>query len=137
MEKGSELPPGDPGRKFKGRVVYQGNEVRDERSDYAIFEELSSAPSTMQASKALDAFGLLPGHAIQQTDAEQAYTQALLGGTPTWVELPKERWPPAWKKYAQTRLSPRPSSVRASGFGGVLGTACQPAHGFDRIPPNS
>ena len=47
VEKGSELPVGDPGRKYKGRVVYQGNEVKDERSDYAIFEELSSSPSTM------------------------------------------------------------------------------------------
>ena len=27
VEKGSELPYGDPGRKFKGRVVFQGNEV--------------------------------------------------------------------------------------------------------------
>ena len=29
-EKGSELPEGDPDRKFKGRCVVQGNDVKDE-----------------------------------------------------------------------------------------------------------
>ena len=33
---------------------------------------------------------------ISQSDAEQAYTQAKLGGTPTWVRLPKSAWPKAW-----------------------------------------
>jgi hypothetical protein len=30
VEKGSELPLGDPMRKFKGRTVFQGNNVKDE-----------------------------------------------------------------------------------------------------------
>ena len=30
VEKGSELAPTDPNRKFKGRVVFQGNKVKDE-----------------------------------------------------------------------------------------------------------
>ena len=29
VEKGSELPEGDPGRKLKCRVVFQGSNVRD------------------------------------------------------------------------------------------------------------
>ena len=33
--KGSELPEGDPRRKYKGRTVFQGNNVFDENSDYA------------------------------------------------------------------------------------------------------
>ena len=96
VEKGSELKPGDPGRKFKGRVVFQGNNFRDENSDYAIFNELSSAPASTQAAKAVDAYGLLPGHATMQTDAEAAYTQSKIGGTPTWVRLPKEQCPKSW-----------------------------------------
>ena len=36
-EKGSELSPDDPRRKFKGRTVFQGNNVRDENSDHALF----------------------------------------------------------------------------------------------------
>ena len=50
----------------------------------------------MEAAKAADAYGLLPGHAVQQSDAEQAYTQAWLSGTETWVRLPRDQWPQAW-----------------------------------------
>ena len=31
-----------------------------------------------------------------QADAEQAYIQAELRGTETWVELPKEAWLKSW-----------------------------------------
>ena len=53
VEKGSELPKGNPARKFKGRVVFQGNNVRDQYGDWALFEELSSAPATIDAGKAV------------------------------------------------------------------------------------
>ena len=96
VEKGSELPEGHPERKFKGRVVFQGNNVKDENWDVAMFHELSSAPATMQAAKAADAYGLLAGHAIECADGEQAYIQSKLGGTPTMIRLPKERWPAEW-----------------------------------------
>ena len=46
-EKGSELAEGDPDRKFKGRCVIQGNDVKDENSHAAIFQELSSSPATL------------------------------------------------------------------------------------------
>ena len=36
-EKGSEPPPHNPRRKFKGRTVLQGNNVRDQDSDHALF----------------------------------------------------------------------------------------------------
>lgn len=32
-----------------------------------------------------------------QADAMQAYVQATLGGTETWVEIPEEGWPQEWK----------------------------------------
>jgi hypothetical protein len=98
VEKGSELPVGDPNRKYKGRVVFQGNQVKDECWDVAMFNELSSAPASMEAGKACDAYGLLQGFCTQQADAVQAYIQAKLSGTPTWVRLPRERWPTAWAK---------------------------------------
>jgi hypothetical protein len=99
VEKNAELPLGDPNRKFKGRVVFQGNNVKDEDNNWAIFSELSSAPATMQAGKAIDAFGCLAGHCCQQADGESAYTQARLGGDQTWVRLPRDRWPESWKKF--------------------------------------
>ena len=47
----------------------------------------------MEAAKAADCYGLFPGHSVEQADA---YTQAKLGGTPTWVSLPPEARPVAW-----------------------------------------
>lgn len=75
----SELYEDDPGRKFKGRYVLEGNRVKYEHDETALFDELGSSPASMEASKAVDAFGLLPGHCIEQADAQQAYTQSLLG----------------------------------------------------------
>ena len=98
VEKGSELPVGHPGRKFKCRVVFQGSNVRDEHNQWALFQDLSSCPATMQAAKAADVIGLFEGNDVQQADAEQAYIQAYLGSdTPTWIRLPREQWPAAWK----------------------------------------
>ncbi len=112
VEKGSELDANDLERKFKGRYVFQGNRVKDEYSETALFNELGSSPASMEASKAVDAFGLLPGHCIEQADAQQAYTQAMLGDkipgsksqTPcqvtvkTWVRLPPESRTPEMAK---------------------------------------
>ena len=78
-EKGSELPEGDPDRKFKGRCVVQGNDVRDENSHAAIFQELSSSPATSGAAKSVDAYGCMKGNETQQCDAQQAYVQSELG----------------------------------------------------------
>ena len=47
----------------------------------------------MEASKVADLIGLLPGYITKQADAEQAYTQAELGGDETWVIIPEEQWP--------------------------------------------
>ena len=96
VEKNSELDENDPQRKFKGRAVFDGSDVRDEHKEIALFQELSSCRATMQASKAADIWGMLDGHSTQQADAVQAYTQSKLGGTDTWVSLPKDAWPPEW-----------------------------------------
>ena len=74
--KNGELSPDDSRREHKGRVVFQWNHVKDEQGNRAIFAELGSSPATMEAARAADAYGLLSGHAVQQSDAEQAYTQA-------------------------------------------------------------
>ena len=88
--------------------MFQGRGVYDEFSDTAFFNELGSSPASMEAAKAVDAHGLIKGHAIQASDADQAYTQALLGDevpgrgafdckakTETWVRLPPEARPKA------------------------------------------
>ncbi len=89
-EKGSELDEKDPARKFKGRVVFQGNHVWDENHEHALFAELSSAPASMENRKTADAYGLFPGHACEQADGESAYAQSVLKGEATWGRLPCE-----------------------------------------------
>ena len=122
VEKNAELPEGHPNRKYKGRVVFQGNNAKDEDNNWAIFAELSSAPASMQSGKAVDLFGCLPGRSCEQSDGESAYTRAKLGGTPTWVRLPKERWPEHWKGLLRSSLSPRTCVVRTSRLRRLLGT---------------
>ena len=78
-EKGSELPEGDPDRKFKGRCVAQGNGAKDGNAHAAIFQELSSYPATLEAAKSVDAYASMKGHEVQ-CDAQQAYVQSELGG---------------------------------------------------------
>ena len=85
-----------PSRKFKGRTVFQGNNGKDEAADVALFAELGSSPANMEAGKALDAYGSMPGNRTSQGDGKQAYTQALMQGILTWIRLPRNRWPKEW-----------------------------------------
>ena len=94
--KGSELQEGDPAKKWKGSFVFRGSDVKDEYNDTAVFNELSSSPAMLEASKAVDAYGLIDGNASSQCVAEQAYVQSRFGGTETWVRIPNDRWPAEW-----------------------------------------
>ena len=82
---------------MKGRSVLLGDNVKDQDFSWAEFCELGSSPPSMEAAKALDAMGSLPGYSVKNGDARGAYTQALLLGTETWVTLPENRWPERWK----------------------------------------
>ena len=50
-------------------------------------------PGKVEAAKVAGLISCFPGYDGQQSDAEQAYTQAWLGGTETWVRLPRDQWP--------------------------------------------
>jgi len=97
VEKNSNLFDGDERRKFKGRVVFQGNNVKNQNWESAMFADLGSSPSSMEAGRIVDAFGMRPGNDIQQSDAAQAYLQAKIRGKPTWVIIPQDQWPESWK----------------------------------------
>ena len=94
--KGSEIKKTDADPKWKGRFVFRGSDVKDEYNDTAIFNDVYSSPATLEASKAVDAYGLIGGPTSSQCDAEQAYVQSRLGGTEPWVRIPKDRWPAEW-----------------------------------------
>ena len=98
-EKNSELPDNDPLRKFKGRVVFQGNRVVNQSWETALFNDMGSSPATMEGSRAADLFGCAPGHDIMQADAPGAYCQTELLGTETWVCLPPEARPAGWNHF--------------------------------------
>jgi hypothetical protein len=95
--KDSETEEPEHLRKWEGRVVFRGNDVVGENWDVAMFQELGSAPATMVAAKMCDLCGLIRDHVIENADAMQAYAQSLLGGTETWVSLPREEWPESGK----------------------------------------
>ena len=97
VEKRSELPKGDKRRKYKYRVVFQGNRVVNQNWEVAIFQDLGSSPAAMEAGKAVDCYGSIDGNDCEQADAEQAYVQAELRGPPTWILLPEEAQPSEWK----------------------------------------
>ena len=73
VERGSEYPEGDARWHFKYRVVFQGNNVRDQNWDVALFNEMQSTPATLEASKIADIYSCFPGHDVQARDVEQAY----------------------------------------------------------------
>ena len=52
--KGSELPKNDPNRKYKYRVVFQGNNVVDQDWSAAKLQDLGSTPASMELSKLTD-----------------------------------------------------------------------------------
>ena len=91
--EGAELEDDDPRKKYKYRVVFQGNRVVDQNMDEAQFQDMGSAPATIEASRMCIMKGLFKGNSLGQADAMQAYIQARLGGTETWVEIPEEGWP--------------------------------------------
>jgi hypothetical protein len=101
VQKNSELKDDDPLKKYKGRAVFLGDNVKDEYFDWAEFGELGSNPPTMEAAKSLDCLGCLPGYSVKTGDAKGAYTQSYLKAEiVTWVHLPRDRWPKSWEgKY--------------------------------------
>ena len=62
-------------KKYKGRVVLQGDIVKDDSGSYAVFTEQGSSASQMTAAKIMDIISRLPGCDGQAADAVSAYTQ--------------------------------------------------------------
>jgi len=84
--------------KFKGRICFRGDNVKDETGAAAVFQDLNAAPTAIQAVNANMAYGCFPGNKSTTCDAVRAYVQALLKSKhKTWVRIPKELWPPSWK----------------------------------------
>ena len=78
--------------KYKGRICFRGDNTKDEYGAPAVFQELSSSPTTVQTANANIAYGLFDGHRSTSSDAQRAYVQAdLKSKYPTYVSIPKSR----------------------------------------------
>ena len=62
-------------QKYKGRVVFRGDIVKDDSGSYAAFTEEGSSASQMTAAKVMDIISRLPGCSGQASDAVSADTQ--------------------------------------------------------------
>ena len=93
VEKHSQLSEEDPRRKYKGRGVVLGNQIKNQTSDAALFQDLGNSPAIFEASRWADFLRCLDGWDVQMADAAQAYIHATLLGTPCWIELPAEAVP--------------------------------------------
>ena len=71
----------------------------DENHKAALFKELGASPASMESSRIIDACSMIGDHVLQQADAQQAYTQATLEATPTWVSLPEDARPAEWNRF--------------------------------------
>ena len=101
-EKFAELA--DESKKLlKGRIVFRGDNARDENGALAIYQDLAASPTLVTSANANIAYGLFRGNKTTSADAVKAYIQSVLKSEfPTWVELPRELWPAEWKnKYTR------------------------------------
>ena len=96
-----ELQPSQ--HKYKGRIVFRGDQVRDASGNPVLFgsEDTATTPTGLVGLAACIFYGLRPGHATSVADAIQAYLQAKIGRE-TWVIIPRELWLPEWSE----RFSP-------------------------------
>ena len=95
-------------QKYKGRVVFRGDIVKEESGSYAVFTEQGSSASQVTAAKVMDIISRLPGCAGQAADAVSAYTQIKMEDAPKllkipksecpdiWIRLPRHKWPKSW-----------------------------------------
>ena len=79
-KKGSEFPEGDVRRYYKYRIVFRGNDVKDQNWKVAMFQGMATTPTTLQASRDSDLLGCSPGNSVEGRDVEQAYLQADMEG---------------------------------------------------------
>ena len=84
--------------KYKGRICFRRDEVKDEYGAPAVFQNLSESPTGVHTTNTTIAWGSLPGHSTQVSDAIRAYIQSYLNSQhETWVLIPPELRPKHWK----------------------------------------
>ena len=84
--------------KYKGRIVYRGDRIRDTDGNVVLFQETATSPTAIIALQITLWFGMLPDHIVTCSDAVQAFLQSWLDEDEyTLVLMPNELWLPSWK----------------------------------------
>ena len=61
--------------KYKGRVVYRGDRIRDTDGNVILFQEIATSPTAIIALQIALWYGLLADHIVTCSDAVQAFLQ--------------------------------------------------------------
>ena len=81
-------------RRLKARIVFRGDDIRDQANNLAVLQEGKINPSGLAGINVNLAYGSLKGHTSSQSDVVRVYTQSFLNTkVPTWVELSVEFLP--------------------------------------------
>ena len=98
-------------QKYKGRVVFRGDVVKDDSGSYAVFTERGSSASQMTAAKIMDIISRLPGCDGQAADAVSACTQVKMEDAPKLLKIPKSECPHIWIRLPRHKRPKSWSSV--------------------------
>ena len=90
-------------QRYKGRVVFRGDIVKDQTGTLAVFTEQGASASQMAAAKFLDALARMPGNDGEANDAVSAYTQVLMKDAARLLKLPPARCPETWIALPRNR----------------------------------
>ena len=101
--KNSELEP--QFQKYKGRVVFRGDIVKDDSGAYAVFTEQGSSASQMTAANVMDVIARLPDCDGQAADAISAYTQVKMEDAQKLLKIPKSECPDVWIRLPEHKWS--------------------------------
>ena len=116
----SELEPRY--QKYKSRIVFRDDIVKDDSGSYAAFTEQGSTASQMTAAEVMDIISRLPGCSGQAADAISAYTQVKMEDAPKLLKIPKSECPEIRIRLPRHKLPKSWSAWRNQSF--VLSEIC-------------
>lgn len=83
--------------KWKGRIVYRGDQVRDQDNNVLLFDQTATTPTSLVALNVALWFACLSGNVASCSDAIQAFLQSELDDDDlTYVIIPVELWLDEW-----------------------------------------
>ena len=89
--------------KWKSRIVYRGDQVRDQDSSLLLFDQTATTPTSLAALNVALWYACRKGNAASCSDAIQAFLQSELDDNDlTYVIIPTELWLDEWHKKFQT-----------------------------------